>query len=58
MIFSMRSTFIFGSWIYEVDDDDMLQVRLLKDSTHHEDLTISTIATDQTRWKVRAAHDV
>ena len=47
MIFSMGSTFIFGSWIYEVDDDGKLQSRLLEDSDHHEDLSISTTTTDQ-----------
>jgi hypothetical protein len=47
MIFSMGSTFIFGSWIYEANDDDKLQGYLLKDSAHNEDLAISTTTTDQ-----------
>jgi hypothetical protein len=47
MIFPMGSTFIFGSWICEVDNDGKLQGRLLKDSARHEDLAISTTTTDQ-----------
>jgi hypothetical protein len=47
IIFSTGSTFIFESWIYEANDDNKLQGRLLKDSTHHEDLAISLIVTDQ-----------
>jgi hypothetical protein len=47
MIFSTGSTFIFGSWICEVDDDGKLQGRLLEDSARHEDLAILMIATDQ-----------
>ena len=47
MIFSMGSTFIFGSWIYEAGNDGKLQSRLLKDSDHHEDLSISATTTDQ-----------
>jgi hypothetical protein len=31
MIFSMRSTFIFESWICEADDEGKLQRRLLED---------------------------
>jgi hypothetical protein len=31
MIFSMGSTFIFGSWIYEADDKGKLQGHLLED---------------------------
>jgi hypothetical protein len=40
IIFSMGSTFIFGSWIYEADDDGKLQGRLLKDLACHGDLAI------------------
>ena len=47
MIFSKGSTFIFGSWIYEAGDDGKLQSRLLEDSNHHEDLSISVTTTDQ-----------
>ena len=44
---STESTFIFGSWIYEAGDDGKLQSRLLEDSDHHEDLSISGTTTDQ-----------
>ena len=47
MIFSIGSTFIFGSWICEVGDNGKLQGHLLEDSDHHEDLAISTTMTDQ-----------
>ena len=47
MIFSMGSTFIFGSWICEAGDDGKLQSHLLKDSDHIEDLSISATTTDQ-----------
>ena len=47
MIFSTGSTFIFGSWICEVGNDGKLQSRLLEDSDHHEDLSISATTTDQ-----------
>jgi hypothetical protein len=47
MIFSTESTFVFGSWICEADDDNKLQSHLLEDSTRHEDLAISTTTTDQ-----------
>ena len=47
MIFSTRSTFIFGSWIYKAGDDGKLQSRLLEDSDHHEDLSTSTTTIDQ-----------
>jgi hypothetical protein len=47
MIFSMGSTFIFGSWIYEADDDGKLQGHLLKDSARNEDLAISMTTTYQ-----------
>ena len=47
MIFSTGSTFIFGSWIYEADDNGKLQSHLLKDSNHHEDHSISVTTTGQ-----------
>ena len=47
MIFSTGLTFIFGSWIYEADDNDKLQSCLLEDLDHHEDLSISATTTDQ-----------
>ena len=47
MIFSTGSTYIFGSWIYEADDNGKLQSRLLEDSDHHEDLYISATTIDQ-----------
>ena len=47
MIFSMGSTFIFGSWIYEANDNGKLQSRLLEDSDHPEDHSISATTTDQ-----------
>ena len=47
MIFSKGSTFIFGSWIYEVGNDGKLQGRLLEDSDHHQDFSILATTTDQ-----------
>ena len=47
MIFSKGSTFIFGSWICEAGDDGKLQGRLLEDSDHHEDHSISVTTIDQ-----------
>jgi hypothetical protein len=47
MIFPTGSTFIFGSWICEADDNDKLQGHLLENSARHEDLAISTTTTDQ-----------
>ena len=47
MIFSTGSTFIFISWICEAGDDGKLQSRLLKDSDHHEDHSISATTIDQ-----------
>ena len=47
MIFSKGSTFIFGSWIYEAGDNGRLQSRLLENSDHHEDHSISATTTDQ-----------
>ena len=47
MIFSMGSTFIFGSWICEAGDDGKFQSRLLKDSDHHEDVFVSVTKIDQ-----------
>ena len=47
MIFPTGSTFIFGSWIYEADDNGKLQSHLLEDLDHHEDHSISTTMTGQ-----------
>ena len=47
MIFSTGSTFIFGSWICEANDNGKLQRRLLEDSDHHEDHSISATTTGQ-----------
>ena len=47
MIFSIGSTFIFGSWICKVGDDGKLQGHLLEDLDHHQDLSISATTTDQ-----------
>ena len=47
MIFSTGSTFIFGSWIYEANNNGKLQGRLLEDSDHHQDFSISTTTIDQ-----------
>ena len=47
MIFSMGSTFTFGSWICEAGDDGKLQNSLLEDSDHHEDIFVSATTTDQ-----------
>ena len=47
MIFSTGSTFIFGSWICEADDNGKLQSHLLEDSDHPEDHSISATTTDQ-----------
>ena len=47
MIFSTGSTFIFGSWICEADDDGKLQSRLLEDLDHLEDHSFLATMTDQ-----------
>jgi hypothetical protein len=47
MFFLAETTFIFGSWICEVDGDGKLHSRLLIDSRPHGDLADSTIAADQ-----------
>ena len=47
MIFSTGSTFIFGSWICEADDEGKLQGHLLEDLDHHQDFSISATTTDQ-----------
>ena len=47
MIFSMGSTFIFSSWICEVDDNGKLQSRLLENLDHHEDHSISATTIGQ-----------
>ena len=52
MIFSTGSTFIFGSWICEADDNGKLQGHLLEDSDHHKDLAISATTADQIAEKL------
>jgi hypothetical protein len=47
MIFSMGSTFIFRSWIYEVNDKGKLQGRLLEDQENQEDLTLPARSTKE-----------
>jgi hypothetical protein len=47
MIFSMGSTFIFGSWICKADDKGKLQGHLLKDQENQEDLTLSVRSTKE-----------
>ena len=47
MIFSMGSSFIFGSWICEAGDDGKLRSYLLEDSDHHENFPISATMTNQ-----------
>jgi hypothetical protein len=47
MIFSMGSTFIFRSWIYEADDKGKLQGCLLKDQENQEDLTLLARSTKE-----------
>jgi hypothetical protein len=41
MIFSMGSTFIFGSGVCEADDKDHLHGRLVETLEAHDDLTLS-----------------
>jgi hypothetical protein len=40
MIFPMGSTFIFGSWVCEADDEGNLHGRLVEAQKAHEDLTL------------------
>jgi hypothetical protein len=47
MIFSTGSTFTFGSWICEADNQGKLQGCLLKDRKDQEDLTLSTRSTEE-----------
>jgi hypothetical protein len=47
MIYSMRSTFIFGSWIYEADDEDKLQGCLLEDQENQKDFTLSVRSIEE-----------
>ena len=47
MIFSIGSTFIFSSWIYEAGDNGKLQSLLLENLDHHEDHSILVSTTDQ-----------
>jgi hypothetical protein len=44
---STESTFIFGSWICEVDDEGKLQGHLLEDREDREDLALSTRSTKE-----------
>jgi hypothetical protein len=46
-IFSTGSTFTFGSWICEVDNQGKLQGRLLEDRKDKEDLTLSARSTEE-----------
>jgi hypothetical protein len=49
MIFPMGSIFIFGSWVYEADDEGNLHGRLVEALKAHEDLTLPTgLAEDLT----------
>ena len=43
MIFPTGSTFIFGSWICEADNNGKLQGHLLKDPDHHKEFPIFLI---------------
>jgi hypothetical protein len=47
IIFQTGSTFIFGSWICEADNNGKLQGHLFKDPDHHKEFPISTTTTDQ-----------
>jgi hypothetical protein len=47
MIFSMGSTFIFGSWICEADDKGKLQGRLVDDQENLKDLTLLARSTKE-----------
>jgi hypothetical protein len=42
MIFPKGSIFIFGSWVYEVDDEGNLQGRLVEALEAREELTLPT----------------
>jgi hypothetical protein len=46
MIFPMGSTFVFGSWVCEADDEGNLHGRLVEAQEAHEDLTLSTRLTE------------
>jgi hypothetical protein len=47
MIFSTGSSFTFGSWICEADDEGKLQGRLLEDRKDQKDLTVSARSTEE-----------
>jgi hypothetical protein len=47
MIFLMGSTFIFRSWISEVDEKGKLQGHLLEDQENQEDLTLLARSTEE-----------
>jgi hypothetical protein len=52
MIFSTGSTFIFGSWIYEVDYKGKLQGCLLEDQENQEDFALSARSTEELTGKL------
>jgi hypothetical protein len=52
MIFSMGSTFIFVSWIYEADDKDKIQGRLFEDQENHEDFALSARSIEELTEKL------
>jgi hypothetical protein len=47
MIFSTGSTFIFGSWICEADDEGKLQGCLLEDQENLEGFALSARSTEE-----------
>jgi hypothetical protein len=47
MIFSTGTTFIFGSWICEADDNDKLQCHLMEISAPQASTNVSTTTLDQ-----------
>jgi hypothetical protein len=47
MIFPVETTFVFGSWICEVDGDGMLHSHLLIDLGLHGGLANLTMVADQ-----------
>jgi hypothetical protein len=46
MIFLMGSTFVFGSWVCEADDEGNLHGRLVEAQKAHEDLTLLSGLTE------------
>ena len=47
MVFSVGTTFIFGSWICKVDDNDKLQSRVMEIPAPQAPLAVSTTTLDQ-----------